>query len=53
MLFDIYYIKRFYLMLGRIPASLSKVPEQHLDTLYSSEYLSRKLPVLLATLVKR
>lgn len=53
MLLESYYSKRYYLMIGRIPLSVSKVLEQHSDTLYSNEYLSRKPPILLATLVKK
>lgn len=52
MLLESYYSKRFYLVLGMIPISLSKVLEQHSDTLYSNEHLSRK-PILLAILVKK
>lgn len=53
MLLESYYSKRVYLMLGRIPISLSKVLEQHSDTLYANEYLSRKTSILLAILVKK
>lgn len=52
-LFESYYSKRFYLRLGRIPVSLSKVLEHHSDTLYYKEYLSRKPPILFAIFVKR
>lgn len=53
MLLESYCSKRVYLVLGRIPISLSKVLEQHSDILYSNEHLSRKPSILLAILVKK